>query len=109
MSTVKNIDAATAHEWVKNHEAVVIDVREPAEYDAVHIEGAKLIPLGTLHVDLLPDLQGKKLIVHCMFGKRGNTACEKLLTSNPDLTVFNLEGGITAWENAGFKVIKANK
>ncbi|HTM63005.1 MAG TPA: rhodanese-like domain-containing protein [Gammaproteobacteria bacterium] len=102
----KTINAVTAYEWLKNNEAVIIDVREPAEYDSIHIEGAKLIPLGTLDNGKLPDLQGKKLIVHCMLGKRGGKACETLLLGNPDLDVYNLEGGITAWENAGLKVVK---
>lgn len=106
---IKTIDAVTASEWFQNHEAVIIDVREPAEYDAIHIEGAKLIPLGSLNLGALPDLQGKKLIIHCMLGKRGGKACEVLLGANPDLDLYNLEGGITAWENAGLKVVKASK
>jgi rhodanese-related sulfurtransferase len=105
---MKMVDVRAAKDWLDGNEAVIIDVREPAEYDAIHIEGAKLIPLGTLHVDLLPELAGKKLIIHCMLGKRGGMACEKLLLSNPALDVYNLEGGITAWENAGLKVVKQN-
>lgn len=106
---MKVIDAATAHEWLTNNEAVIIDVREPAEYDAIHINGSKLIPLGSLNNDLLPSLQGKKLVIHCMLGKRGSMACEKLLANNPALDVYNLTGGITAWENAGLPVVKLNK
>lgn len=103
---IKTVDAITAREWLDNNEAVVIDVREPAEYDAVHIEEAKLLPLGSLTIDQLPPMAGKKLIVHCMLGKRGSRACEILLESNPALDVYNLQGGITAWENAGMKVVK---
>lgn len=105
---VKSVDAVTAKHWLDQNEAVIIDVREPEEYESIHIEGAKLIPLGTLNVDQLPELSGKKLIVHCMLGKRGGKACELLFASNPQLDIYNLEGGITAWENAGLKVIKQN-
>ena len=106
---IKTIDVVTASEWLRNNEAVIIDVREPAEYESIHIESAKLIPLGTLKSAMLPDLQGKKLVIHCMLGKRGSKACELLGNSNPDLDIYNLEGGITAWENAGLKVVKQNK
>lgn len=103
---IKLVDAVTARQWLDQNEAVIIDVREPEEYESIHIEGVKLIPLGTLHVDLLPELNGKKLIVHCMLGKRGGKACELLAASSPQLDIYNLEGGITAWENAGLKVVK---
>lgn len=103
---IKTIDVVTACEWLRNNEAMIIDVREPAEYESIHIENAKLIPLGSLKSAMLPDLQGKKLVIHCMLGKRGSKACELLGNSNPELDIYNLEGGITAWENAGLKVIK---
>ena len=77
------------------------------EYAAVHIAEAKLIPLNTLEKDKLPELNNRKLIIHCHIGRRGGAACEKLLLSNPNLDVYNLEGGITAWEKAGFKVEKS--
>jgi rhodanese-related sulfurtransferase len=103
---IKSVDAITAREWLDNNEAVIIDVREPAEYQSVHIDGARLLPLGTLTNAELPDLNGRKLIIHCMLGKRGSMACEKLLANDPELDVYNLTGGITAWENAGLKVVK---
>src|SRR3990167_4287413 len=106
---IKTIDPVTAEEGHARNEAIIIDVREPAEYEEIHIEGAKLIPLAALRNELLPPLSGKKLVVHCMLGKRGSRACELLLAHNPSLEIYNLEGGITAWENAGLKVVKAVK
>lgn len=103
----KFIDAKTAKEWLSKNEAIIVDVREPGEYAAMHIAGAKLIPVGTINNDILPELNNKKLIIHCHSGRRGGTACEKLLTSNPNLDVYNLEGGIIAWEKAGFKIEKS--
>lgn len=107
MSAVKSVNPATAHEWLMHHEAILIDVREPAEYEEVHIAGAHLIPSSAVCIDKLPpEARHKKLIVHCKLGKRGSTACEKLLSENPALEIYNLEGGIVAWENAGFVVKK---
>ena len=107
MLTIKSIDPTTASEWLDNNEAILIDVREPAEYKEVHIDGAYLIPVNTVGIDKLPsDIKNKKIVVHCMIGKRSSTACEKLLSENPNLDIYNITGGIVAWENAGLKCNK---
>lgn len=100
-STIPIIDAPTAKQWLDKQEAILIDVREPAEYAAQHITGATLIPLGTIQPNKLPSLQHKKLIIHCQLGKRGGMACEKLLAIDPTIELYNLEGGIVAWQQAG--------
>lgn len=107
MIKIKSIDSMTANEWLNNNEAILIDVREPEEYKEVHIEGAHLIPVGSIENNKLPaDAKNKKIIVHCKMGKRGSIACEKLLSENPALDIYNIDGGIMAWENAGFSVKK---
>lgn len=107
MPTVKSIDAKTAKEWLDKQEAVIIDVREPGEYAESHIAGATLIPLGVITKEKLPELEQKKLIIHCKLGRRGVAACEKLLQSDPNLDIYNLEGGIQSWMQAGLKVEKS--
>lgn len=107
MQKFKSIDATTANEWLNNNEAIVIDVRTPEEYKEVHISGAHLIPINTIEINKLPpEARNKKIIMHCKMGKRGSMACEKLLSENPNLDIYNIDGGILAWENLGFKVIK---
>lgn len=107
MTKFKSIDPVTANEMLTNQEAILIDVREPGEHNEVHIANAYLMPVGTISIDKLsPEMRNKKIIVHCKMGKRSATACEKLLTENPTLDIYNIEGGIIAWENAGFKVTK---
>src|SRR3990167_2003624 len=96
MTKIKFIDAKTADDWFKKNEAIIVDVREPSEYNAYHIAGAHLIPVDTIVCDLLPECNNKKIIIHCKLGMRGKTACEKLLAENPNLDVYNLEGGIAA-------------
>ena len=107
MTQFKSVDAKTAKEWLVKNEAVIVDVREPGEYAAMHIQGAKLIPIGTIDIEKIPEFRHKKIIIHCQLGRRGGMACEKLLLTTPNLDVYNLEGGITAWEQAGFKVEKS--
>jgi rhodanese-related sulfurtransferase len=107
MTTVKMIDATTAHEWIENNEAIIIDVREPHEYQESHIPGSYLIPLATITKNNLPKIENsKKIIVHCKFGKRRSTACEKLFSEDTHLAIYNLDGGIIAWEDAGYKTEK---
>ena len=100
--SVTNIDCATLKKWLKNDEAVLIDVRELAEYQESKIDQAHLIPLGEISINSLPDFKNKKLVLHCRSGKRSLTAGAKLLEENPNLEIFNLEGGIIAWNNCTF-------
>ena len=100
---VKTIDPHTLNQWLSHNEALLIDVREPAEHAANRIDGAHLIPLGQINTGALPDGKGKTLVIHCLKGGRGQTAAERLLAENPALEIYNLEGGITAWNAAGLK------
>lgn len=106
---IKNVDAATLKRWMDSGEAVVVDVREPAEHNAEKIEGATLVPLGAVTKSSVPYCEGKKLVIHCRSGRRGASACEKLLAEDPQLEVYNLEGGISAWGDAGHSIVTSGK
>ena len=99
--SIKNIDSKTLKKWLDNNEAVVVDVREPAEHQANKIKGSSLVPLANICKKSLPQYQNKKLVLHCHSGKRSQSACQKLLAEDGDLEVYNLEGGISAWIAAG--------
>lgn len=106
---IKSVDAKTLKKWLDSSEAMVVDVREPAEHEARKIKGATLIPLSGVCKKLLPDTGSKKLILHCGSGKRSANACEKLLAEDPNLEIYNLEGGISAWSEEGNPVIESGK
>ena len=95
--TIKNINSATLKKWIDKDEAIIIDVREPAEYEEKSIENSILIPLKTLEKSLIPAHEGKKIVIHCRSGKRSLFACEKLLDEDENLELYNLEGGILDW------------
>jgi rhodanese-related sulfurtransferase len=99
---VKVVDAATLHRWLNDGSAMLVDVREPAEYRARHIAGARPIPLGKIDAGRLPS--SGRIVIHCLKGGRGASACEKLLRQNPALEIYNLAGGIDAWAAAGLPV-----
>jgi len=77
----------------------LIDVREHLEHAIDHIHGSVLIPLGDLP-DRLSELDREQpIVVHCQSGIRSNKACE-ILRNSGFSHVFNLKGGIVAWQKA---------
>jgi len=79
---------------------VLIDVRNPNEYEIARIPGAVLIPLpdienGTGVQQVKEALNGHKLIVHCKLGGRSAKALGILKLAGID--GINVKGGITAW------------
>jgi sulfur-carrier protein adenylyltransferase/sulfurtransferase len=79
-------------------DVAIIDVREPAEWDIVRIEGATLIPkdeiLSGAALDRLP--HDRPLILHCRSGVRSAEVLTALRASGFD-NARHLQGGITAW------------
>lgn len=103
--SIQTVDAATLKKWLSQDEAVVIDVREPMEYEEANIAEATLIPLGAITTSALPEINnGRKLVLHCRSGKRSQFACEQLLQENANLDVYNLDGGILEWIARGYAV-----
>ncbi|MBI1275187.1 DUF2892 domain-containing protein [bacterium] len=101
---MKTIDAATLKQWLDKGEALLLDVREPAEHAACCIDNAHLMPLGKLSKQSLNLKEGQRLVIHCQRGGRGTSACERLLAEDPSLEIYNLEGGIQAWQSAGLPI-----
>jgi rhodanese-related sulfurtransferase len=104
----KNISPQDARAMVALDEALLIDVREPGEFATKHIPGATLLPLGKVTASDLPKTD-KKIIIYCLKGGRGNSACNKITSEDESLTIFNIEGGITAWEQAGLPVKQGDR
>jgi rhodanese-related sulfurtransferase len=107
--SVKNIDAKTLKKWLENNEAILIDVREPAEHEAEKIYGSNLLPLANVCKSSLPGYENKKLVLHCRGGKRSLSACQKLISEDPNLEIYNLEGGISAWNAEGCEIKTSGK
>jgi len=106
---IKNIDAKTLKKWLETNEAIVVDVREPAEHEAEKISGSTLLPLADVKKNSLPECGNKKLVFHCRSGKRSASACQKLLAEDSNLEIYNLEGGISAWGANGCDVETSGK
>jgi rhodanese-related sulfurtransferase/rubrerythrin len=75
----------------------LLDVRQPGEYEQGHLPGARLIPLKELPSRLGELHKNKPVIVYCAVGGRSRAAAQ--LLSGRDFTeVYNLRGGIKAWD-----------
>ncbi|MFI7413464.1 rhodanese-like domain-containing protein [Streptomyces sp. NPDC049627] len=83
--------------WVEG--GLVVDVREPDEYEAGHVPGARLIPLRTVPVrcDALPT--GRPVYVICAGGNRSKTAADWMTARGVD--AYSVAGGILAWAASG--------
>ena len=99
-------DAASVHDAVGSGEDVtVLDVREPDEFEAGHIPGAKPLPRGLLEYKAAEELPDKdaRIVVHCALGGRGSLAA-KSLKEMGYTNVANMEGGLSAWREKGYEV-----
>jgi len=86
--------------------ARLLDVRTPGEYAAVHVPGAKLIPLDELDAAVFCREQGSDcspVYVLCQSGGRARRAIEKLECAGVRGCVL-VEGGTQAWIDAGLPV-----
>jgi rhodanese-related sulfurtransferase len=84
----------------------LLDVRQPEEFRAAHIAGAKLVPLGELDRRLREVPTGREIICICASGHRSAPAVRKLTTAG--YTARSLKNGMIAWQSAKLPVKKGN-
>ncbi|MEO8027211.1 MAG: molybdopterin-synthase adenylyltransferase MoeB [Bryobacteraceae bacterium] len=77
---------------------LLIDVREPHEYQIAKIPGAQLIPLGDLAKRMHEITGATEIVAHCKSGVRSGKAVE-LLKQSGFKRVRNMKGGILAWSD----------
>lgn len=97
-SVFEQITASEAKNMMDNDSSIIlVDVREQSEFDAEHIPGAILLPLGTIDDDaatVLPD-KDATYIVYCRSGNRSNQAA--ILLVDLGYTMIYDMGGIIDW------------
>ncbi|MGZ8256975.1 MAG: rhodanese-like domain-containing protein [Gallionella sp.] len=104
---IKAVDTTAALQLINHQNAFVLDVREPAEFDAGHLLNAKLIPLGKLNARIseLDKYRDKPMVVVCRSGNRSGTATA-LLTKAGFTQVYNMAGGVMAWQSSKLPLSK---
>ena len=106
-SALPTIDVAEADRRIREDPArpVLLDVREPNEFETVRAPGAVLLPTSEFASRLADVPQGRPLLVICHMGSR-SAAVTGLLTRTGRSDVVNVAGGMDAWERAGLPVRK---
>jgi rhodanese-related sulfurtransferase len=99
----------TAEELQKRLQAgekpLIIDVREPDEFAAGHIQGARLAPLGRVEKEIADVPTSQEIILVCHSGNRSAQAYQ-VLAGVGYKHLKNMEGGMTAWEKLGYSTAK---
>ena len=99
---VKSMNADEAKTFIARQEEgayTLLDVRQPGEYEAGHIPGAKLIPLPGLKEGRSQLDSRKPVVVYCASGGR-SLAAAQLLSGLGFNQIYNLQGGIKAWQGS---------
>lgn len=94
------IEAKQLKEELDRGSVRLIDVRTPAEFGEIHIEGSQLMPLDRLRPD---EVKCEECVIICRSGKRAEQALEKLKAAGCE-NLRVLEGGVMAWDAAGLPV-----
>ena len=104
---MKHISIETFKEVVEsessNKTVDFINVCTPAEYKEKHIKGVRNIPLDTLDAHATELNEKSTIYIHCRSGNRGKQAIEKLEKLGITAELVNVEGGLLAWQEAGFE------
>ena len=100
------LSTAGAVRLINQDKAVLIAVREPAEFAAGHAAGARNVPLNALEgAKGLPTNKAIPLVVVCASGARSSRAVGQLRKAGYS-NVHNLAGGTSAWREASLPVDK---
>jgi rhodanese-related sulfurtransferase len=109
-SPFKNLSPMNTVAKMNSDNIVVVDVREPHEFILGHIESAINLPLGKFKTQLntLEKYKTRDILVVCQSGTRSTPACKMLINAGFE-KVFNLEGGMQAWEDHKFPIKVTSK
>jgi rhodanese-related sulfurtransferase len=101
-AVVAHIDPSVAFERARKG-AKIVDVRSKYEYDVAHVKGAKHIPPSRIRADQTGLRRTDDLVVICSSGHRSDHQAKKLAKMGFE-RVASVNGGLKAWQLAGFPV-----
>jgi molybdopterin/thiamine biosynthesis adenylyltransferase/rhodanese-related sulfurtransferase len=103
---VEEVEPFEASEEIEGGDVVLIDTREPHEYQEAHLENGKLVPPGLLGDEIAaaaPD-KAARTILYCRSGNRSYKAAEQMQALGYE-NVASMAGGILAWQEQGLPVV----
>lgn len=105
-----SVEPLQATEMINHQDAVVVDVRPVADFAKGHIINAINVPMNGFknQIATLAKHKSKPVIVNCRSGAQSAVACGQLRKEGFE-QVFNLRGGIMAWESANLPLTRKKR
>jgi rhodanese-related sulfurtransferase len=101
-----DVSPAAVRERLEAGEIELVDVREPYEWEAGHIAGARHIELERLASSADSIAKDRPVVFQCLVGNRSAMAAQAFRTAGYD--AYSMEGGLTAWAEQGFPLEPAD-
>ncbi len=107
LSSIREIGALEATQLINRRDALMLDLREPKEYEGGRVPNAMHLPQSQLasRAGELEKLTARPVIAYCERGQRSRTAAAALKRLG-FAEVYTLRGGLRAWSEAGLPVEK---
>ena len=104
---MKDVSSAEATQLINRRNAVLLDVREPKEFEGGRLPEALHIPLSQLagRTSELAKMVSRPIVAYCDSGRKSSSAAG-VLTKAGFQEVYSLQGGILAWKKDGLPVEK---
>ncbi len=93
---MKNLSVIELNAYLKNNQPLLLDVREPWEWEKCHLENSKLLPIGQILANIDKLDKSQETIVICHHGIR-SIQVARYFDSIGFENVINMRGGIDAW------------
>ncbi|MBK1705590.1 hypothetical protein CKO40_13760 [Halochromatium glycolicum] len=105
-----SVDPSSATVLINQRDATVIDVRPAADFAKGHIINAVNVPMNGFkkQTGALARYKNGPVIVNCRSGSQSQAACHVLRKAGFD-EVYNLKGGIMAWESANLPLTRKKR
>jgi rhodanese-related sulfurtransferase len=100
-ATVENVCLEELKKGLAEDTICLVDVREPNEYAAGRIPGAKLNPLQNFDPHALPNMPGKRVVLSCRSGRRSLTALALAQRAGRSDVRAHYPGGFQEWAKSG--------
>src|ERR1700754_3820844 len=105
-ASIEEIQPFEAQQEIEGGDVVLIDTREPHEYQEAHLDGGKLVPPGLIADEIesaAPD-KSARTILYCRSGNRSAIAAAQLQQLGYE-NVASMSGGILQWQEQGLPVV----
>jgi rhodanese-related sulfurtransferase len=101
------VSTLQATQLINQGKALIVDVRDPAEFALGHMRDAKNLPLKELpqRIAELDKFKGKTIVIVCQAGQQSTAAASRLKKAGFN-EVYSLNGGLAAWQAQGLPVAK---